>query len=71
MKCFVPVVITRPLTLKKFVVAHRSKAKFVMVQERLFSLTSKEKLLLACRLTDNVLSPATIPLCNNVATTWN
>jgi len=37
MKSFVPVVITRPLTLKKFAVAHRSKAKFVMVQERLFS----------------------------------
>jgi len=71
MRCFVPVVITRPLTLKKFVVANRSKAKFVMVQERLFLLTFQEKLLLACRLTDNVLSPAAIPLCSNVATTWN
>jgi len=42
-----------------------------MVQEKLFSLTSQEKLLLAYRLTDNVLSPAAVPLCNNVATTWN
>jgi hypothetical protein len=70
MRCFVPVVITRPLTLKKFVVTHKSKAEFVMDQKRLFSLTSKEKLLLAYRLTDNVLSPVAIPLCSNVATTW-